>query len=106
MRNRSRKEQIKTVTKVEKAQIPTQQNQGESNSFMGNMMTGFSMGMGQSIAFNAVNGISNVIFGNKTEPVIDATKKSMEELYKQCLNENNLESERCEYIKKQMNTIT
>ena len=100
MQNRTRKQQIKTVTKVEnkQQQVPIQQNQ--TGSFLGNMMAGFSLGMGQSIAFNVVNGVSNAIFGNKTEPVIDTTKKSVEELYQQCLYENNLEFEKCEYILK------
>lgn len=106
MQNRTRKQQIKTVTKIEnkQQQVPIQQNQ--TGSFLGNMMTGFSLGIGQSIAFNAVNGISNAIFGNKTsqsvEVIDDKKTKNTDELYQQCLYENNLEFEKCEYIKKRL----
>tara|TARA_Y100000816_G_C25945771_1_gene493316 strand:- start:464 stop:805 length:342 start_codon:yes stop_codon:yes gene_type:complete len=80
-----------------------------TSSFMGNMMTGFSLGMGQSIAFNAVNGLSNAIFGPTQRSVVTPepvpSNKNMEELYQQCLYENTLEFEKCEYIRKHFDNI-
>ena len=105
MRNRTKRQQIKTVSKVEnKSQIPLQQNQGDSNSFMSNMMSGFSLGMGQSIAFNTVN----AIFGNG-KPLVNSnpleepsSKRNIEDLYKECLQDNSLEHDKCEYIKRKL----
>ena len=73
----------------------------QSGSFVGNMMSGFSLGLGQSMAFQAVNGVFNTVFGsNKVTPEISPNEKYIHELYEKCLKDTGYDFQKCDYIKK------